>query len=234
MSDPAPQSPQDDLAKRRSAVALEWTKPENWSADGNSWLGKTTPPWGNNVRCSAVRAGRHCRKSAIPGGTVCPTHGGSAPQVKRKAKLQLMSLISPAIATLAREMTTADKSSDRQRAANSLLDRAGMGRAIGDMDTTVARAMLIERYHNAVARKQNADVGQLGELAPEEIEDAVIVDEDEAPAPQMGAEPDPESLPDPADYETVSMTTVISDDELINVSAEQPALFDFEVDGDAR
>lgn len=55
-------------------------------------------------------------------------HGGRTPQVKRAADLRLISLYQPAISTLAREMATAPKSSDRIRAANSLLDRIGVAR----------------------------------------------------------------------------------------------------------
>lgn len=48
--------------------------------------------------------------------------------MRRAAAIRLMELVDPAIATLAREMDDADSSSDRQRAANSILDRAGVGR----------------------------------------------------------------------------------------------------------
>lgn len=81
------------------------------------------------VRCKArTKSGEQCKKYAIAGGTVCPTHGGSAPQVKKRAAMRLLELIDPAITTLAREMATATRSSDRQRAANSILDRAGVVR----------------------------------------------------------------------------------------------------------
>ena len=48
-------------------------------------------------RCSAksARTGNPCRKYAILGGTVCSTHGGQAPQVKRKAAERLADLIDP-------------------------------------------------------------------------------------------------------------------------------------------
>ncbi|QHB37222.1 hypothetical protein QDA03_gp19 [Microbacterium phage Terij] len=80
-------------------------------------------------QCTAkTRSGGRCRNAPIEGGTVCRMHGGSAPQVKRRAALRLLELVDPAVATLAREMATASKSADRQRAANSILDRAGMVR----------------------------------------------------------------------------------------------------------
>src|SRR3546814_8416182 len=78
-------------------------------------------------RCTAKnRAGERCGKAPIKGGTVCVTHGSSAPQVRRKATLRLLELVDPAIGTLAHEMVQADKSADRQRAATSLIDRAGL------------------------------------------------------------------------------------------------------------
>lgn len=72
-------------------------------------------------------------------------HGGAAPQTKRKASLRLLELIDPAIATLAREMATAEKSADKQRAANSILDRAGMPRRTEVVDAGSATDLLIER-----------------------------------------------------------------------------------------
>lgn len=97
------------------------------------------------VRCRAHnKAGRQCGSPAIKGGSVCRLHGAAAPQVKRKAALRLLELVDPAIATLAREMATADRSSDRQAAANSILDRAGYGR-VTKIDGADARAMLVER-----------------------------------------------------------------------------------------
>ncbi|WP_139812789.1 hypothetical protein [Prescottella equi] len=41
-------------------------------------------------RCTARRSnGEPCRRIAIMGGTVCPTHGGSTAHVKRKARVRL-------------------------------------------------------------------------------------------------------------------------------------------------
>lgn len=101
---------------------------------------------GQRPRCKATnRSGTRCTSYPIYGSTVCRMHGGAAPQVKRKASLRLLELIDPAIATLAREMTGADKSADRQRAANSILDRAGMPRRVETTDPEAAKALLVER-----------------------------------------------------------------------------------------
>lgn len=97
-------------------------------------------------RCTATsrKTGDRCGAMAIAGGRVCRYHGGGAPQIKRKAQLRLLELIEPAIATLAREMATAEKSADRQRAANSILDRAGMPRT-QVVDAGVAKDLLMAR-----------------------------------------------------------------------------------------
>lgn len=95
--------------------------------------------------CSATtRSGKSCRGLAIVGGTVCRMHGGAAPQVRRKAAMRLLDLIDPAITTLAREMEQAQFSSDRQRAANSILDRAGVVR-VTQTDADMAVELLVER-----------------------------------------------------------------------------------------
>lgn len=109
--------------------------------------------------CKGKRSnGEPCRKPAIKGGTVCSTHGGSAPQVRRKAALRLLELVDPAIGTLAREMVQADKSADRQRAANSILDRAGMPRTATVIDGESAKALLVERIN---ALRGEADIDPL-------------------------------------------------------------------------
>ena len=106
-------------------------------------------------QCTArsSQTGKRCRRHAIKGGTVCATHGGSSPSVKNRARLRLAALVDPAITTLAREMTTAQNSNDRQRAANSILDRAGMSRGVSP-EVELARALLIDRL--VTLREQNA------------------------------------------------------------------------------
>lgn len=100
-------------------------------------------------QCTAksTRSGERCTKAPIKGGTVCATHGGSAPQVRRKAAIRLLELVDPAIAVLAREMVQADKSADRQRAANSVLDRAGVPRTATVIDGESAKSLLVDRIN---------------------------------------------------------------------------------------
>ena len=120
-------------------------QPREWTR--NDPQRRTAKQVGIARRCHArsKATGKECGREAVPGATVCRYHGGAAPQVQRKAALRLLELVDPAIGTLAREMATADKSADRQRAANSILDRAGIARKVETPDSDIARAMLVER-----------------------------------------------------------------------------------------
>lgn len=102
------------------------------------------PSGGPQCTATSRRTGQRCGANAVPGATVCGWHGGRAPQVQRSARLRLLELVDPAIATLAREMATATNSSDRQRAANSILDRAGVTRE-SSADPAAAQALLLTR-----------------------------------------------------------------------------------------
>jgi hypothetical protein len=76
---------------------------------------------------------------------VCRLHGGASPRAQQAAKLRLMSLIDPAITVLAAEMVNEENSSaDKQRAANSILDRAGLTRGT-PADSDVLKALIIDR-----------------------------------------------------------------------------------------
>ena len=73
-------------------------------------------------------SGRRCQKAAIRGGTVCTTHGGSAPQVQRSAAERLAALSEPAAAGLGAALANAVKSQNWPQviqAAKAILDRAG-------------------------------------------------------------------------------------------------------------
>lgn len=100
-----------------------------------------------------TRAGTPCQKSPIKGGTVCRLHGGSAPQVKRAAKLRLLELVDPAIATLARIMATSDNEALRLKAADSILDRGGLPKG-AQVTVEDARSAL---YEALIAYRDNED-----------------------------------------------------------------------------
>jgi hypothetical protein len=77
-------------------------------------------------RCTAhVSDGsRPCKRWAINGSTVCATHGGQAPQVKKSARERLAELVEPALEGL----HTALKSGEIPsivKAAQIVLDRTG-------------------------------------------------------------------------------------------------------------
>ncbi|MGF6823289.1 glutamine synthetase adenylyltransferase [Microbacterium sp. ZKA21] len=77
----------------------------------------------------AKSTGERCGNPVVPGATICRHHGGAAAQVQRRAGLRLMEVVDPAIATLVRVMVHSPNMSEQMRAADSLLDRAGIGRS---------------------------------------------------------------------------------------------------------
>lgn len=114
----------------------------------------------NRLLCHArTRSGALCNSPSMVGQKVCRMHGGASPQARNKAQLRLARLVDPAIAILAQEMVRAEKSADRQRAANSVLDRAGVARVIKSPDSDVARALLLERLREMRGGDATTDEG---------------------------------------------------------------------------
>lgn len=75
----------------------------------------------------------------------CRNHGGATPNGRTAARLRLAELVQPAMATLARALTDPDVPwSVKQRAADSLLDRAGYPRRV-DVDVDAQREGLVDR-----------------------------------------------------------------------------------------
>jgi hypothetical protein len=77
-------------------------------------------------KCTAhsSQTGAPCKAWAIQGGTVCATHGGRAPQVKRKAEERLQALVDPAIVAL-QEIVSDAKHPQRMAAVKEILERDG-------------------------------------------------------------------------------------------------------------
>lgn len=100
------------------------------------------------TKCTASNnRGDQCQRTAIAGGSVCRYHGGAAPHVQRKAeaRLILMEASEQASEVLIQEMNDDTiSSSDRQKAANSILDRAGVAR-IQELSGQSARDILKEK-----------------------------------------------------------------------------------------
>lgn len=78
-------------------------------------------PW----MCSAVRHsdGDLCRKPAISGGTVCPSHGAQFPRVKDAAKARLQSMVPKALNRLEVLADQDNHLPTAMRAVEQILDR---------------------------------------------------------------------------------------------------------------
>lgn len=74
------------------------------------------------------RFGERCKKYPIEGGIVCASHGGSAPQVRRKAQERLAMAMDDAAALLIRFAHDPDVPPNvRLAAVRDILDRGGIG-----------------------------------------------------------------------------------------------------------
>lgn len=93
--------------------------------------------------------GEPCGMPALFKQDYCIHHGGRSRGPKRRARIKLLELIEPALATLAKEMTsTTNKPADRIRAAENILDRAGVSR-VHTIETDDARALLLQKLEEA-------------------------------------------------------------------------------------
>lgn len=146
-------------------------------------------PWadGRNPanRCTARRTnGEPCKRAPIEGSNVCATHGGRAPQVKRRAQQRLdesSDIAVRRIVAIMNDDTTPVQV--RLAAAKDVLDRAGLSGAhrvelSGEMT-------LFERSLSEVTYDEVEIVDDLGELAvidAEVVEPAEVADEAEPAA----------------------------------------------------
>jgi hypothetical protein len=128
------------------------------------------------VKCAAhsSRTGEPCQKWPIAGSNVCSTHGGSAPQVKRRAEERLRELQSPAVSSLADAIVADSHQLDRRggiitlgpdhavrlRAALAVLDRTGLGPTSNtnvNLSASQHLADLIAELDGADGRAMGAD-----------------------------------------------------------------------------
>lgn len=77
--------------------------------------------------CTAHRTdGTPCRAPVVRGARVCRAHGGLAGHVRDAARRRLETLVDPAIGTLRSVMLRGETDTVRLKAAESILDRAGI------------------------------------------------------------------------------------------------------------
>lgn len=169
--------------------------------------------------CSAHRSnGQPCRRAAINGGTVCATHGGRSPQVKRAARVRL----EMAADRMAKELLGIASADDappavKLAAIRDALDRAGLG-AKTAVEVEVGlkpfeellTGMTMGSGSRAASRERR---GEADDRQPDwlrdELEDAidaeVVEDEPEAARPSTPWPTEPPASPAPAsglmDYE---------------------------------
>src|SRR5262252_9487789 len=103
-----------------------------------------TGPNGTGPRCKghSSRTGLPCNNRPIHGSTVCSSHGGSAPQVKKAAAERIAEMVDPALAALRRLVDEADSDSVRLSAVKEILDRH-LGRAKQAVDVTSGGVPLV-------------------------------------------------------------------------------------------
>lgn len=134
--------------------------------------------WGRRMCGARTREGGSCRAPAMDGQARCRLHGGASPQAKRKARLKLIELVDPAIATIARVMVNGAKDADKLRAAEAILDRAGHPRSSrieGRVSLEESRDVLLQQLLAVRAGQRS----ELAAPAPLEVVEAEIVDDDD-------------------------------------------------------
>lgn len=115
-------------------------------------------------RCKAKSksTGKRCKLPPIKGGVVCMKHGGSAPQVKKKARERFNELVDPAINRLAKVIDDDNVPAASQvAAAKDILDRAGYKPVEQIQDITE------EESEEAKALREEFTLDQLKEIRDE-------------------------------------------------------------------
>jgi hypothetical protein len=143
------------------------------------------------VKCSArTRNGNPCSRSPIKGGTVCPSHGGRAPQTKRKAQERLLKEV-PAMLLRLRDLAS-DESvppAVRLAAIRDWLDRAGIN-AKTEVEVTIGGwqdlihgivATVPEDSLTGIGGGDYSGYAAMNGLVLDNVVDAEVVDEAETP-----------------------------------------------------
>ncbi len=107
-------------------------------------------------QCSAKskQSGRQCSRYKTAGHKVCYYHGSESPQAKSKVDRLFALAADMALEVLVAELEQADSSSDRIRAARSILDRAGYGPLRRIEITTDALEKELEKVNKEIAEME--------------------------------------------------------------------------------
>jgi hypothetical protein len=121
-------------------------------------------------QCTATskQSRQRCRRCAIPGGSICASHGGNAPAVRAKAAMRLAVLIDPAIDALAwtlQPKQRRDRPALALRAAIDVLGRSGI-RAPAEPRGADVRVNVQQNIQHT----SNTSI-QVGKLTDDEIEE---------------------------------------------------------------
>lgn len=140
-----------------------------------------------DVKCSARKTnGDPCNSPPMKGGRVCHKHGGSAPQVRRKAQERLLAASNDAAAKLIQLMQDKKVPYALQlRAAEAILDRAGIGPKLEiEVDVPwkdiLISGIVAEVDEEAIARAEHY-LTRIAPSSPREVEnyvDAEVVEEE--------------------------------------------------------
>lgn len=115
------------------------------------------------------QSGKPCKRHAIAGGTVCPTHGGSAPRVKEAAKRRLLELVDPALAVLARSMKQSPPPDRKKFATDAAYETAVLAHFRDQIPAAVALKAATEVLDRADIDTENKAVMGGGTIAAEII-----------------------------------------------------------------
>lgn len=188
--------------KQLDGVGLEGVRVERGESGEASKAGAMEPIWGDGRspkrQCVAHRKnGDRCRRVAILGGTVCPTHGGSSPHVKRAARARLEN----AADRMARELLSMAESDDvsaavKLAAIRDALDRAGLSaRTAIDVEVGPSKEYEVLLTELAMVRGGSRAASRASRGIEDEPLDAELVAEldhasgiEHAPHPAHGAQ----------------------------------------------
>lgn len=107
-----------------------------------------------NVRCKAHRKnGDQCKRWAIRGATVCATHGGMAPQVRKKAAERIEASLDRAALAIVRLMEDPETPpAVKLAAARDLLDRGNLGaKQMVELEVSTPKPWQIAIQHMVVS-----------------------------------------------------------------------------------